>query len=191
MANFNTAFMVVMRNEDPDLSGVVTPEPHGGKARFGINSLAHPEAVREGFYEMTNTEAWIYAEDIFKYDYWSKVWGYDIKDQNIANKFVDLAFNLAAAPATKIIQRAINSLHTVLVLTVDGQVGPLTMTALNFENPELLMAAIKIYGTQYYKDILAAHPEFQKYYHGWIVRLMGLVERGVTAPHLHTLLPER
>src|SRR6185312_10015440 len=114
MASPEIAFKLTMLNEDRTLSGRITPDPARGDdkalARFGVNSAAHPKAVTDGLYRknpdgtpwMPNGTAYLYAADVFKYEYFSKIGGYQIKDQSIANKYVDIAFEAGVGEATLI-----------------------------------------------------------------------------------------
>ena len=171
MADVEQAFEFVMKHEDPDLSGDVEPEPHEGKERFGVNSIAHPEAVAVGFYEMSRDDAFNYAKNLFVQGYWNGVHGDDIKDQTVANKFVDLAYNIGVSSAVKVMQRAINSLYSSMVVMVDGVVGPKTLEYINVEGPQLLVNQLKSYGMIYYDDVVRKKPELAKYKAGWYNRL--------------------
>jgi hypothetical protein len=46
MTDFLTSFNYTMDSEDHSRSGIVTPESLGGRARFGLNSVAHPKLLR-------------------------------------------------------------------------------------------------------------------------------------------------
>lgn len=171
MADPNIAFLFTMHNEDSTLSGVVSPEPNGGKARFGVNSVAHPEALTDGFYEMSKPAAWAYAFKIYLIDYWHPVQGDNIVNQLLANKIADLSYDLNAKPMVKIVQRAANSVIGNLELTVDGVMGPKTLAQVNGLDSVALYSAIKSYAKEYYQDIVRAHPEYEKYLQGWLNRV--------------------
>lgn len=171
MANPVIGFYFTMRNEDSSFSGVVTPEPKGAKARFGINSLAHPEAITDGFYTMSKAEAWAYAMRIYITQYWNVVEGDEIVPQLLANKIADLAFDMNPPEVVKITQRAANSLLGHVVLKVDGVMGPKTLEQVNGLDRTLLYDAIKSYARQRYQDIARANPEDQKYLNGWLRRV--------------------
>lgn len=169
MADFETACVHLLKIEDPELKGEVVPEPKGGKARFGINSIAHPELLAKGFYEMPHDQALQVAEDTYKYEYWNPIMGYQIADQDVANKFLDLAVNCGISPATKIVQRAINTVRRVLI-TVDGVVGSRTIASLNAADVLLLLPAIRAQQKRHYLEIVSADPELEPYLNGWLTR---------------------
>src|SRR6266478_5322584 len=107
-----TAFRFVVSHEDRNLSGVVSREPFGGIARFGVNSHAHPEAARAGFYyHMSRARALRYAENLFYKQYWLAVHG-DELDSRLAVKLSDLAYNLGPVRATILLQRALNQMRS-------------------------------------------------------------------------------
>lgn len=172
MADFEQAFQYVMNNEDRGLTGRVTPEPKGGKARFGINSVAHPEADTDGFYEMPNDQALTYAQQICKYDYWQPIGGYDLADQTIANKFLDLAFNMSPKQATKLIQAAVNASRPLKQqIAVDGLAGAMTVAAINAADPVKLLASTRAQATEFYKHLAQNNPVLAPSLSGWLNRL--------------------
>src|SRR5256885_12152164 len=91
MANFEEAIIFVLRNEDPQLSGVVT-EDSGGRTRFGIAERFHPELGDE-FYSGVLESALVTAGEIYRAEYWQSIHGEEIKVQAIATKLLDMAGN--------------------------------------------------------------------------------------------------
>jgi lysozyme family protein len=175
MADFRPAAEYILVNEDPHLLGEIVQDPTVSDpkaiARFGVNSAAHPEAVREGFFEMSHDAALQYAEDVIKFHYFSPIGGYSIIVQDIANKFCDLAFNEGVNQATKIVQRAVIAALPGIILTLDGIAGLHTTTAINDCAPEKLLPAIKDKAKDFYMAVVAAHPEKQNQLKGWLARV--------------------
>lgn len=166
MADVQKGWAFTLSNEDKTPpTGKVTTEPNGGKARLGINSIAHPEALERGFYEMPLAEALDYAEDCYKYCYWALILGYNIESQVIASKWADMAFNENPHQATLLVQRALNAVRRAgqLEVKVDGSAGPLTIarvnTYLDDGDDEVLYQAIAEEGRTFYMDLQAAHPD--------------------------------
>jgi|ERR1700674_371618 len=163
MALFEPAFSFMMDHEDAQRKGEVTQEPNGGVARWGINSVEHPDVdVRA----LTLDEAAV----IYKADYWGPIRGYSISEQTIANKYFDLAVNTGIREATLIVQRGVDSLQGGLFL-VDGQVGPLTIAAINKADPVKLLEAIKGYARQFYTDLTNREPKLAEYLSAWLTRV--------------------
>jgi lysozyme family protein len=177
MADFRQAADFVLRNEDETLEGAVTPDPTDDDphavARFGVNSARHPEAIREGFYEMGRDAALMWAEDCFKFNYFSPIGGYHIVVQDVANKICDLAFNTGINQAVKIAQRAVNSCLPNLIpaLSIDGIAGDRTIGTINACEPERLLPAIKEKAKDFYMMVVAAKPDKRKYLVGWLARV--------------------
>jgi lysozyme family protein len=167
MADPLKAWQFVLSNEDTvPPSGKVVDEPNGGKARLGINSIAHPEALARGFFSMPLAQALDFAEDIFKYDYWSRILGYNIHPclQIVASKWADLVFNAGIHEGTIIVQRALNSLRGPnQKIKEDGICGPSTIAALNtlLDEPDVerIYQAIIAAGTAFYAELRTAFPE--------------------------------
>src|ERR1700674_650228 len=164
--------------EDPGESGIIVSDPTladpSARSRLGINSAAHPEAIVDGFYDMDRAAAITWAEDCFKYKYFSQLFGYMIRDQKIGNKLVDLSFNEGVAghksEAVRIAQRAVNTMAST-PLVVDGTIGPKTLDAINLAEPVQLLVAIKAKATDFYVGLVAQHPSMQKYLNGWLARV--------------------
>ena len=177
MADFKQAADIALRNEDYNLSGVVTPDPTRADpkaiARFGINSAAHPKAVADGFFEMSHDAALQYAEDIIKYDYFAPLNGYNIREQSIANKLTDLAVNCGTDRAARVAQIAVNSVLKAgqNAVTVDGKIGPKTTDAINASDGAVLLEAIKAQGRRYYALVVEANTEDAKFENGWLARV--------------------
>ena len=108
------------------------------------------------------------ARKIYRIHFWDK-YDYDkIDDFTVAARLFDMTVNMGARQAGKIIQRALNECGHNLV--VDGKVGKNTFAAINCTNPEILMAEIRQAHRQFYLDLIAAKPQFEKYRKGWLRR---------------------
>ena len=108
------------------------------------------------------------ARKIYRIHFWDK-YDYDkIVDFTVAARLFDMTVNMGAKQAGKIIQRALNNCGQELV--VDGKVGKNTFAAINCTNPEILMAEIRQEHAQFYINLIAAKPQFEKYRKGWLRR---------------------
>jgi lysozyme family protein len=140
MADFGDAFAFVVSHEASKLSGELTHEPNGGLARFGVNSISNPEALADGFYEMPTDQTLKYAENVFVTRYWMPIMGGKITNQNVANRYADLAFNLGIREATLLFQRAANSIcSSSQEIVCDGVPGPATVYLVNGIDPSQLL----------------------------------------------------
>lgn len=170
MALFEPAFAFVMSHEDPGMTGKVFPEPKGARMRFGINSLKHPEAVQAGlFNRMDEQQAFAYAVDFYKYKFFQAIFGYQIKDQKVANKYTDLAVNMGIQQATKLIQRAVNRVIKTPI-EVDGIQGNATLNAVNECDGGWLVQVICDQAEKFYRELVHEKPELAEYLNGWLTR---------------------
>lgn len=165
-----TAFRFVVSHEDYHLSGVVSREPFGGYARFGVNSHAHPEAVRAGFYRMSRQRALRYAERLFYVGYWKPMHADQISSDRLAFKLVDLAYNLGPVRATILLQRALNLLGSDLY--AKGYFGGGTMDALQNGPPQTVTMLVKYQAAGFYTRLSQKNPvAAKKWKQIWLDRL--------------------
>ena len=166
MANFEEALIFVLRNEDPQLSGVVT-EDSGGRTRFGIAERFHPELGDE-FYSGVLESALVTAGEIYRAEYWQSIHGEEIKVQAIATKLLDMAVNMGVRQAIVLCQRALNAIG--FQLHDDGLCGSRTVTAINLADVALLSLHLRECCAVFYQHLAAVRPEAQQYLHGWLAR---------------------
>ena len=167
MANFEEALAVVLRHEDPRLSGVVI-EDCGGRTRFGIAERSHPQQG-DRFYCGSKDDALEIAREIYRRDYWEAIRGDEIVQQQIAGKLLDMAVNMGVRQATLLCQRAVNAC-TAARLIEDGVVGAKTLSAINACNPEALLVHLREASAGFYRHIASIKPEAAQYLRGWLAR---------------------
>lgn len=154
-AECKEAFEFVVRHEDRNLSGIVTKEPFGGYARFGINSKANPQALHAGFYTMPRAKALRYAERLFYRGYWLPIHGDLIVNTRLAIKMADLAFNLGPLRATILLQRALNMQGANLL--AKGFFGEDTLDAVNGLSPPATVNLVKYQAAGFYTRLANRH----------------------------------
>lgn len=163
MADFGPAFDFMMRNEDSTLAGKVTSEPNGGKARFGINSVYHKEAVTAGFYEMAHDQALTYAKILYFKDYWNGRGFATIADQKIASKLFDMAVNMGAGGELEVLQKALG-------VFVTHRLDTATQVALNRVDDSFMPRLVDTIKA-HYQEIHDTNPaKYDKLIHGWLNR---------------------
>ena len=163
------AFNFVVSHEDRNLTGVISPEPFGGVARFGVNSHAHPEAVRAGFYRMSRTRALQYAQNLFARQYWTSIHGDRIEDMRLAFRMVDLAYNLGPIRATILLQRALNQQGANLYDR--GYFGEDTLYWANYLNPAQTVFLLKNQARTFYRRLADKYPVMRTWKGVWMERL--------------------
>lgn len=159
MANFQPAFDYMIRNEDSRVSGVVTPEPGGGQARLGINSVANPQAVADGFYTMSLQGALMYAENVYQSAYWNGRGLDGIASQQVASKIFDVGVNMGNGGVARVLLNTQGVDHANIVSSINAM-GSIAFLA-NF------VTALKAH----YQAIVNSNPaKYQKYLNAWLAR---------------------
>ena len=102
-------------------------------------------------------------EAIYKRDYWNKIKGDQITDQNAAAVLFDYAVNAGVGAAVKAAQ-------TVLGVAVDGGLGPQTLAAINRAGAGFAGRLTK-YRVSFYTRLATSNPaKYGKYLAGWLKR---------------------
>ena len=114
MANFDVSIAVILKNEGGYVNNPADP---GGETNFGICKESYPDVDIKSL----TVDG---AKVIYKRDFWDKVHGDDIVDQNFATSLLDFAVNAGVGTAGKQVQK-------VLGVAVDGVIGQQTIHAIN------------------------------------------------------------
>ncbi len=189
MADFNTAINPVLQSE----GGYVNdPDDKGGETICGISRVHHPdwqgwekvdgmkEARNININEMINIffqngEGSALIRDFYITNYWSKIRGNDIEDQNLADKLLDVAINLGYKRAAKFLQRALNAVNYKQVeISVDGIIGNQSLSSLKSvvaNRVALLPKIINIMQGNHYINIIRKDRGQGKFLRGWLSRV--------------------
>lgn len=116
-------------------------------------------------------------EDIYREQYWNKILGDQIKDQNIATAIFDCSVIRGRFIGVKYTQRVCNVLGGALV--VDGQFGLHTLAAVNQVDRAPFIRHLEMLMEAGFEAIAHAHSQDNRYLQGWLNR----------ARRLFTLLP--
>lgn len=150
MASFDKAIELVLEHEGGYVNNPLDP---GGETKYGISKRAYPFEDIAGL----TLER---AKEIYKRDYWK----YDaVLDQRVANKLLDMAVNMGASQAHKIVQKALG-------ITADGVFGPATLKAVNDAMPKTLLDEICARLCEFYCTIVLNSPEKKVFLLGWLRR---------------------
>lgn len=114
------------------------------------------------------TEQWLH---IFKVGYWDKCSADNIDNQSIANAIVDWAYNSGPTNAIKAVQRIVGQ-------KADGIVGPLTLAAINAEDPRKLFIAIHNARIRFVQAIVERDPTQKIFLNGWLNRINSIAYEG-------------
>jgi len=179
--HFDKAILITLKHEGGFVNDPVDP---GGATNWGmsIRFLTNDagDADGDGFLDgdidkdgdidvddiknMTVEE----ARKLYRIYFWDK-YDYDtIIDFVVAARVFDMTVNMGPKQTGKIVQRALNDCGQNV--GVDGAIGKNTFAAINCTDPEILMAEIRQQHAQFYLDLIAAKPKFEKYRKGWLRR---------------------
>lgn len=156
MANFKKAIKKVLVNE----GGYVNdPKDSGGETKFGITKRTYPNVDIKN---LTIAE----AEAIYKRDFWDKLKGDDIADDDVAYEIFDTAVNMGVRTSSKLAQMVIGAYP-------DGIIGQKTLEELNGTDVELFVTKFKLSKVARYTYLAKKYPKNRKFFFGWINRVMG------------------
>lgn len=158
MAIFDLAIRAVLGHE----GGYVNdPTDRGGETKWGISKRSYPEL---NIRDLTREQ----AVAIYKRDWWDRYKYAQIHDQDLATKVFDLAINMGAKPAHKLLQQALRACE--LPTEPDGIIGPATLAAVRLADPFALLAALRSEAAGYYRVIIARNPSQERFKNGWETR---------------------
>jgi len=104
------------------------------------------------------------AKQIYHKQFWSKIKGDSIKNQQIANLLFGQAVNIGVYNAVKILQKCLN-------VKQDGIIGKITLGAVNKADTAELIECLKREFKNYYCDLVAKKPYLALNLAGWNNRI--------------------
>ena len=181
MADFNQAYTITMQHEGGYCND---PQDHGGETWRGIArnfwgkwpgwhivdqiKLTHPANLNKALSDDKDLNPLVLS--FYKTNFWDAISLDALKCQQTANQLFDMAVNMGIGTAENILQNAINDLHPNLI-TVDGKVGPKTISAANQLQTKALYNMICQLRRNHYERILARDPTQAKFRNAWLSRI--------------------
>ena len=164
MADCDEAVNYVLAWEDATLSGKITTAHDGKRKRFGIDEHWHADLTGSLFYSSIGNEAALkIARAIYETAYCPLLCIALISCQEVANKLLSLGVNMGVRVASKLLQDA-------LKVPGDGRIGPLTIHALEYANPEEVLMDLREEAELFYRHLVVARPEDAPDLPGWLRR---------------------
>lgn len=164
MANFLEAISLVLKQEG-GLSN--RPSDKGKITNMGISlrflQRINPSATEDTIRNLTKED----AVQLYKTEFWDKCKFGMIEDQSVANLLMSLAVNMGSATAIKFAQRSMRAVIGQYIVE-DGNIGAITLTAINRADSKCLCVAIKCFADVYYHGLNS-----EEYLQGWLTRLYG------------------
>lgn len=179
MSNFDWAVRCVLHHEG---GWSDDPEDRGGATNFGI-SIRYlqargdldgdglPDGDLDGDGDVDVDDILATDRDdaigLYKTGFWVPNRCDQIKSELVAIKIFDMAVNMGSSQAWKLVQRAANKLGSQL--TVDGRVGPNTISAVNsYHRVDYdLVNIIRERQANFYETIIERNPSQAKFRLGW------------------------
>jgi lysozyme family protein len=167
VADFQTALNWALQWEDPEREyATVSDAPPGAHAIAGVNSAAWPEefAAIDALAQADRADA---VSSFYATHFWTQ-WLASLQSDEVAKRVFDAGVNMGSRTAARLLQGAVNDCGGSLA--VDGQLGPLSLTAVNSVDPAMLVAAFCARRAAHYDEIVAAKPADEEYLAGWLSR---------------------
>jgi lysozyme family protein len=151
MSHFYKAILPVLKHEG---GFVDNPNDPGGATKWGISQRTYPLLDIRALTEQD-------AIAIYKRDFWA--FQYDRMPYVVAAKVFDMAVNMGAKTAAKILQRAVE-------VVADGIIGPATIKAIESADEAVLLGNITLEQLKYYKAVVKNKPTTAVFMAGWTKR---------------------
>jgi lysozyme family protein len=167
MADFEKAIAKVLSHE----GGYVWAEhDSGGETNFGITDkldglidrMSDVDGDGDGDVLIFNLSK-EQAKQIYKREFWNKMQGDLINDQQVANIVFDAFVNSGKV--------ALKQLQQVIGVDADGSIGPKTLNTLNYASPMLVFNSFKDARIRFYKALVDRKPTQNKFLKGWLNRI--------------------
>jgi lysozyme family protein len=172
LADFKPAFEFMLPHEDAARSGKVMHDGDG-KTRFGICSKFHRD-LPEAFWSCDRDRALVWAQAIYRVEYWSAMRLGEIVDQAVASKLFDMCVPMGAKEATLCAQRAANALllGSRKAPAIDGRMGSQTIEAINACPPDAIIEALCNLSKRFFTQVVEKNPAKAGDLKGWLRRAM-------------------
>lgn len=155
---FEKAFNYVIVNEG---GYVFDKNDPGGETKYGISKRSYPGLNIKA---LTLDE----AKKIYYQDFWLKGKFEQINDKNVATQLFDFVVNFGFRAGITIVQRALRA--GGIIVKEDGLIGSQTISAINFSEPRVLLAAMKSEAAGRYRLLAAQNSKMSKFLDGWLNR---------------------
>jgi len=180
-SHFNKAILITLKHEGGFVNDPVDP---GGATNWGMSirfltndagdsdgdGFMDGDIDKDGDIDVDDIKNMTKAQavELYRIHFWDKYDYGTVTDFVVAARVFDMTVNMGPRQTGKIVQRALNNCG--YRLKVDGAIGPNTFKSINCTDPEVLMAEIRQEHAQFYIDLIAAKPKFEKYRRGWLRR---------------------
>ncbi len=102
---------------------------------------------------------------LYQLNYWDKICGDDIADQDVAASVFDFAVNAGPRTSAKLAQTSVGA-------TADGVIGPKTVAKINADDKRAFLATFTLAKIGRYVNICEKRKKNRKYFFGWVRRTL-------------------
>lgn len=179
MADFYKAIKHIIENEGGFSDHPADP---GGTTKYGISlRFLKSEGIdinkdysinKKDIQDLTLND----AQRLYQTYFWNPNKYEFINDQGIATKTFDLAVNIGASNANKILQKSLNATEGQPNLTVDGIIGGMSIDAANKANGKFLQDVMRIEAVNYYNQLIVNNSKLSVFRNGWMNRANKMYE---------------
>lgn len=159
MASLSESLFYVLSNEGKIFTN--DPQDNGGATKFGITQNLYSEFLERSAsiedIKAINTDI---ASRVYYKMFWKPLGLDSVTDQSKATAIFDLSINMGKVRVVKGVQRIVGA-------TVDGHIGPLTISAINNFNKNILLEELSIFALGIYEGIVIKYPDQIKFINGW------------------------
>jgi lysozyme family protein len=175
MGNFDSAFQKVLQNEgkysnDSDDPGGETYKGIARKIWSAWDGWLIIDYTRKqsGFPANLEKDPELQekVKDFYKVNFWDKINGSKIDDDEVATSIFDFAVNAGVNTSASIAQMIVET-------EKDGVIGDISLKKINAFDPEHFLALFTISKVARYISIVKKRPVSQKYFYGWVCRALG------------------
>ena len=153
MANFDMAIDKILQHEGGYVNDPADP---GGETNFGISKRNFPDV------DIKNLTV-DRAKEIYRANYWNRVGGDHIGDDELALNIFDFAVNAGTGTSARIIQEIVGA-------GVDGVIGNNTISAINRFDARMAVKEFQKRRVLHYVDLVKKNNNLLRFLSGWINR---------------------
>jgi lysozyme family protein len=106
------------------------------------------------------------VSDFYQVNFWDKINGDQITNQDVANSIFDFGVNAGIATSSSLAQMVVG-------VETDGVIGNESIAKINAFNTEHFLAAFTVAKIARYVNIVKKRPTSRKYFYGWVLRALG------------------